>query len=243
MSIFHLSERLSFPPTQLAEPNGLLALGGDLSLNRLLLAYHNGIFPWYSHDEPILWWSPDPRLVLFPDELQVSRSLAKIIRRQRFQVTFDQAFEAVIRACAGVYRQRQRGTWIVPEMQDAYIRLHRAGYAHSAEAWCEGKLVGGLYGVALGRAFYGESMFSLVGNASKVALVVLVRWLANRGYRLIDCQVHTDHLIRFGAREIPRSRFLELLTAAMQHPPDKGPWNAALEPDDRVDYIDAIDHQ
>jgi leucyl/phenylalanyl-tRNA--protein transferase len=218
MPVFTLSERISFPPAHLAIKEGLLAVGGDLSTERLLLAYRSGIFPWYSPGEPILWWSPDPRLVLYPEELKTSKSLRKVIKRKRFRVTFDQNFDAVIRACAEAKRAYGEGTWITDEMEDAYCLLHRKGYAHSVEAWQGERLAGGLYGISIGCAFFGESMFSRVSNASKVALVMLVEKLKRLDFKLIDCQVRTDHLIRFGAREIPRKLFLEQLETAVGGP-------------------------
>lgn len=198
----------AFPPVDraLAEPNGLLAVGGDLSPERLLAAYRRGVFPWFSAGEPILWWSPDPRAVLYPHAVHVSRSLRKVLRQGRFTITRDTAFDAVARACAGP-RAGQRGTWITPEMRNAYGRLHRFGLAHSLEVWRNGALVGGLYGVALGGVFFGESMFSHATDASKAALVTL----AGMGFRLIDCQVPSAHLARMGAVEIPRARFLHHL--------------------------------
>ena len=216
MPVFSLSERLSFPPPHMAIREGLLAVGGDLSPERLLLAYRQGIFPWYSPGEPILWWSPDPRLVLYPDELRISRSLRRTIRRGRFRITFDAAFAAVVRACAEVRRSYGHGTWITDEMQAAYGELHRMGHAHSVEAWLEEQLVGGLYGVSIGGAFSGESMFSRVSDASKVAFVTFVQHLRQANINLIDCQVKTDHLIRFGAREIPRKLFLDQLERAIR---------------------------
>ncbi|MFO7643530.1 MAG: leucyl/phenylalanyl-tRNA--protein transferase [Desulfosarcina sp.] len=218
MPVFTLSKRLSFPPVHLAIREGLLAVGGDLSAERLLLAYRNGIFPWYSQGEPILWWSPDPRLVLYPAELKVPQSLRKVIRKDRFQITFDQAFDAVIQACAQAKRAYGEGTWITAEMKAAYCDLHRQGFARSVEAWQGQQLVGGLYGVSLGRAFCGESMFSRVSNASKVAFVAFVERLCGLGFELIDCQVKTDHLIRFGAREVPRKLFLQQLAQAIAKP-------------------------
>lgn len=203
----------AFPPVEYAlrEPDGLLAVGGDLAPERILSAYRQGIFPWFSPGQPILWWSPDPRAVLLPEKLKVSRSLRKTINKGSFQVTFDTAFEQVIRACATTPRRGQPGTWITEEMQQAYIKLHRMGYAHSAESWSGDELVGGLYGLRLGRVFYGESMFSRRTDASKVAFVHLVRKLQEEGVMLIDCQVTTDHLLSLGAEEIPRRRFIELL--------------------------------
>ncbi len=215
MPVFTLSKQLSFPPPHLAIKEGLLAIGGDLSVERLLLAYRSGIFPWYSQGEPILWWSPNPRLVLYPQELRISRSLRKVIKRKIFQVTFDQSFDDVIQACAEAKRTYGDGTWITDEMKDAYCDLHRHGHAHSVEAWQDNKMVGGLYGISIGRAFFGESMFSKVSNASKVAFVTFVETLKRLRFDLIDCQVKTDHLIRFGAREIPRKSFLEQVEKAV----------------------------
>ncbi|HID46148.1 MAG TPA: leucyl/phenylalanyl-tRNA--protein transferase [Chromatiaceae bacterium] len=201
-----------FPDPSLAEtePDGLLAVGGDLTPERIVQAYRQGIFPWYGEDQPILWWSPDPRMVLFPEKLHVSRSLAKELRRERFQVTFDLAFDQVIQACAQP-RKDDEGTWLTPEMIVAFRQLHQLGIAHSVEAWQDGELVGGLYGNALGSVFFGESMFSRVPNASKVAFVCLVRSLSRTGYKLVDCQVFTPHLQSLGADLIPRADFLPLL--------------------------------
>lgn len=203
----------AFPPVEYAlrEPDGLLAVGGDLAPERILNAYRHGIFPWFSPGQPILWWSPDPRAVLFPEKLKVSRSLRKTINHHTYRVTFDTAFAQVIRACAETPRRGQDGTWISEEMQQAYIRLHELGYAHSAESWLGDELVGGLYGMRLGRIFFGESMFSRRSDASKVPFVHLVRKLQDDGVVLIDCQVTTEHLLSLGAEEIPRKRFIELL--------------------------------
>ena len=198
------------PATAETDPDGLLAMGGDLTLPRLVSAYRQGIFPWYSQGQPILWWSPDPRMVLFPEELHLSRSLRKELRKRRFEITFDQNFEAVIRACAAP-RHPGEGTWLTHEMILAYETLHERGIAHSVEAWQEGQLVGGLYGVQQGSLFFGESMFSRVSNASKVAFVHLVRSLQRHGCPLVDCQVYTPHLESLGATLIPRTRFLELV--------------------------------
>jgi leucyl/phenylalanyl-tRNA--protein transferase len=197
-----------FPPIEhaLREPNGLLAAGGDLSAARLLDAYFHGIFPWFSAGEPILWWSPDPRMVLLPPDLKVSRSLARRLRRREFEVRLDTAFADVMRACAEP-RADGNGTWITAEMRAAYGRLHELGYAHSVESWVDGRLVGGLYGVAIGRMFYGESMFARKTDASKVALAHLARHVERRGFGMIDCQMSTAHLASMGAREIPRTRF------------------------------------
>lgn len=229
MPVFVLSEELVFPPPCLATPEGLLAAGGDLSPERLLLAYRMGIFPWYAEDEPILWWSPDPRLVLYPQEFHLSHSLQKVIRRGDFTVTTDRAFEAVIRACAGVRTAGGEGTWIVPDMIDAYCGLHRRGLAHSVEAWQGQRLAGGLYGVSLGSAFFGESMFTRVKNASKVALATLAAWLQANGFDLIDCQVTTGHLQRLGAREIPRENYLQELSRCLQNSTRIGKWKMADE--------------
>ena len=207
-----LSNEISFPKLESAESSGLLAVGGDLSLSRLKLAYRSGIFPWYSEGEPILWYSPDPRMVLFPDELKIAKSMRQIIRSNRFRVTFNQAFEEVILNCKNIDRnnQGQDGTWITNEMIDSYVKLHKEGIAKSVEVWEEDELVGGLYGVEAGTVFCGESMFSKVSNASKVALVSLVQNKA-KAYNLIDCQVYNDHLASLGAREIPREDFISFL--------------------------------
>lgn len=204
-----------FPPADraLADPNGLLAAGGDLSPTRLLAAYRRGIFPWYSAGEPILWWSPDPRMVLFPDELKISRSLAKTLRNADYEVRLDSAFPAVVAACADTPREGQSGTWIIPEMQAAYAELHRQGHAHSVETWIGGRLAGGLYGVAIGGAFYGESMFAHARDTSKIALAHLCAHLSRRGFGIIDCQMETSHLASLGARPIPRREFLARLDA------------------------------
>jgi leucyl/phenylalanyl-tRNA---protein transferase len=216
-----------FPEVQqaLRQPNGLLAIGGCLSPQRIINAYRNGIFPWYNPGEPLLWWSPDPRLVLFPDKLPVSRSLAKTLRRERYQVTFDGAFGAVLDACARSRKDAQ-GTWLTPEMQRAYTRLHSLGFAHSAEAWFDGELAGGLYGLAIGRIFFGESMFHRRTDASKAAFVRLVERLQACGFRLIDCQVHTGHLLSLGAEEIDRAAFLQLLKRYCDEAPQCSPWTA-----------------
>lgn len=212
MPVFKLpDDQLVFPHPDLAEPDGLLALGGDLSPERLLLAYSWGIFPWYSHPEPILWWTPDPRMVLFPGELKISRSMRPYLNQQKFELSLDADFENVIKHCQQTRRPGQSGTWLTKEMTAAYIDLHRMGFAHSVEVKSEGKLVGGLYGVSLGRIFFGESMFSLVPNASKFGFIKLVQLLKEKDFLLIDCQQQTRHLASLGARPIPRSEFLEFL--------------------------------
>jgi leucyl/phenylalanyl-tRNA--protein transferase len=224
--VFLLDERLAFPRPELAE-DGLLAVGGDLSTERLLLAYATGIFPWYEEGQPILWHSPDPRLVLIADELHVPHRLERTLRRGAFRISFDAAFGRVVDGCAHTPRPGQRGTWITGGMRRAYKRLHRAGYAHSAEAWHGDRLAGGLYGVCLGGAFFGESMFTREPDASKAAFVALVRQLQTWGIALIDCQVTTGHLERFGAREWPRDRFLSKLAAALEQPTRAGSWGIA----------------
>ncbi len=216
----------AFPPVDsaLAVPNGLLAAGGDLSPVRLLSAYAQGIFPWYAPGEPILWWSPDPRMVLFPDELRISRSLSKTLRRGSYEVRLDSAFDAVVAACAETPRSGQNGTWIVAEMRAAYAELFRLGFAHSVETWIDGNLAGGLYGVALGRAFYGESMFSHRADASKIALAHLCVQLRRLGFGIIDCQMETAHLASLGARPIPRAEFRALLDRLVRQDPSPGRW-------------------
>ncbi|MDI6747005.1 MAG: leucyl/phenylalanyl-tRNA--protein transferase [Rhodocyclaceae bacterium] len=218
----------SFPAisTALTEPNGLLAAGGDLSPQRLLAAYRRGIFPWYSAGEPVLWWSPDPRMVLFPDQLKIKRSLARTLRRGECTVKLDSAFDQVIAACAAASRPGQSGTWISAEMQLAYRRLHALGYAHSVETWHEGKLVGGLYGIAIGRAFFGESMFSQRSDASKIALAHLCTFLSRREFGIIDCQMETAHLATLGARPIPRDDFLARLATLVDKDAAPGRWPA-----------------
>lgn len=227
--IFRLDHRLIFPPAELADESGMLAVGGDLRPERLILAYSTGIFPWYHEGLPIIWHSPDPRMVLESSRLVVSRSLRKTMRRRPYEIRLDTAFRRVIEGCAGTKRPNQKGTWITDEMLTAYVDLHRRGLAHSAEAWRGDELQGGLYGVSLGGIFFGESMFARAEDASKVAFVTLVQQLQRWGIELIDCQVHTDHLERFGAVEWPRARFLEALATALQQPTRKGPWR--LDPD------------
>ncbi|MGL5632910.1 MAG: leucyl/phenylalanyl-tRNA--protein transferase [Azovibrio sp.] len=221
-----LEENTPFPPIDLAlqEPNGLLAAGGRLTSRRLLEAYRQGIFPWFSDDQPVLWWSPDPRMVLFPEEIRISRSLRKTLCKGNFQVKLDTAFQQVIAACAQTPRPGQDGTWITQEIQEAYSVLHKLGYAHSVETWIGGNLVGGLYGVALGRMFYGESMFSLLTDSSKIAFAHLVRYLQQEGFSMIDCQMKTEHLASFGAREIPRLQFIDRLMELAAHPGKPGIW-------------------
>lgn len=221
-----LEENTPFPPIDLAlqEPNGLLAAGGRLTSRRLLEAYRKGIFPWFSDDQPVLWWSPDPRMVLFLEEIRISRSLRKTLRRGNFQVKLDTAFQQVIAACAQTPRPGQDGTWITQEIQEAYGVLYKLGYAHSVETWVGGNLAGGLYGIAIGKMFYGESMFAHQTDCSKIAFAHLVRYLQQEGFGMIDCQMKTEHLASFGAREIPRSRFIAKLTELAAHPCSPGTW-------------------
>ncbi len=226
MPVFRLNEEIIFPSPEYAEEDGLLAVGGDLSEERLLLAYARGIFPWYAEDSPILWWSPDPRLILIPRELKISRSLKQTIKKGIYEVTMDKAFDQVVRGCAEVHGEKEGETWITQDMIEAYRGLHRSGIAHSVESWCRGELAGGLYGVSLGAAFFGESMFTRRTDASKVAFVSLVRQLVQWDFELVDCQVTTEHLMSFGARNVLRSQFLELLEHALQKQTRRGIWGS-----------------
>ncbi|MBI4526298.1 MAG: leucyl/phenylalanyl-tRNA--protein transferase [Deltaproteobacteria bacterium] len=225
MPVYRLIDELVFPPPHHAEPDGLLAVGGDLSSERLLLAYRMGIFPWYGEGQPILWWSPDPRLVLDLQNFHISRRLHQMLRKRVFQVTFDRVFAKVIQACATTPRKGQQGTWIIPEMRTAYIRLHELGYCHSVESWRDGELVGGIYGVSLGRAFFGESMFFRISDASKVALAALVERLKAWDFHMIDAQVTTRHLISLGAQEMSRKLFLRKLEKALRFSTIRGKWD------------------
>lgn len=227
MPIFALDDRLIFPPPELANENGVLAVGGDLCIERLLLGYQMGIFPWYGEGLPIIWHSPDPRMVLQTEALHVPRSLRKTMRKRPYDIRLDTAFAQVVEACASVPRPGQDGTWITEDMKQAYIDLFDAGFAHSAEAWLDDRLVGGLYGVSLGGVFFGESMFACAPNASKIAFITLVEQLSRWNIELIDCQVHTDHLERFGAVEWPRSRFLDELEQRVIQPTRRGAWRLA----------------
>jgi leucyl/phenylalanyl-tRNA--protein transferase len=230
MPVFRLDDRLVFPPVHLAE-DGLLALGGDLRPERLLLGYTQGIFPWYAENLPILWHSPDPRMIMTTRDLVVQRSLRKAIRRRPYELRLDTAFTDVLMGCAGSPRPGQTGTWLIPEMVAAYEKLHALGFAHSIEAWDGDALVGGLYGVSLGAAFFGESMFARAPDASKIAFTAIVRQLDAWGIGLVDCQVHTEHLERFGAYEVPRLRYLELLRVALDEPTRRGKWTFELDLD------------
>ena len=219
-----LPRTYTFPPLEAASPEGLLAVGGDLNPDRLLSAYRQGVFPWFSDGQPILWWSPDPRAILYPADLHISRSLRKSLRTQGFEVTADRAFDDVIQRCAES-RNAREGTWITSGMQEAYCTLHRMGYAHSVETWQNGQLVGGLYGLAIGKAFFGESMFSQITDASKTALVALSVSLSAGGYHFIDCQVVSEHLNSLGAKAVPRYRFSSELKQAVETPVNETPWN------------------
>lgn len=230
MPVHLLGTDLTFPPPEAAAPEGIVAVGGDVSPERLVLAYSQGIFPWPVRGYPLLWFSPDPRFVLDLEMAHVPRSLRKAVRREPYEVRFDTAFAEVIDACATAPRPGQDGTWITGELERGYLKLFELGYAHSVEAWEGGALVGGLYGVAFGRAFFGESMFARSPDASKVAFVTLLGHLRARGYAFVDCQVYTDHLARFGAENWPRARFLASLREALTHPTEPGPWKARLSP-------------
>lgn len=209
--MFFLNHHLLFPDVENADDDGLLAVGGDLSPERLLLAYKNGIFPWFNEDSMILWWSPDPRMVLFPNKIKISKSMAQVIKSNKFRITWNTQFKEVIHACSSIERKGQEGTWISPEMKNAYLRLYEMGIAKSVEVWENDLLVGGLYGIDLGNVFCGESMFSKTSNASKFAFICLAKELEQKEYRLIDCQLYTAHLESLGAKEIPRKQFIEIL--------------------------------
>ncbi len=241
MPVYSLDEALWFPDPNDAEAHGLLAIGGDLSTERLLLAYRHGIFPWYSDNEPILWFSPDPRVVLYPSRSRLDRSARRTLARAGYRLTMDRAFDRVIRLCAGIARKGQRGTWITADMIEAYCRLHETGFAHSVEAWDGGELVGGLYGVGLGRYFAGESMFRLRDGASLLALVALLRQLAAWGFTLFDCQVPSAHVARMGAVARPRRRFLEELRVALQGPTRRGAWRFEIPLGLSLTRVDAYD--
>ena len=225
MPVFQLTESIIFPPPELARSDGLLAIGGDLSEARLLLAYEQGIFPWYSQGEPILWWAPSPRLVLEPKQFRISKRLAREIRKNTFKITMDQAFSEVITECADIRVEQDEGTWITNEMKSAYVRLHELGYAHSVECWQEGKLAGGLYGVSLGTVFFGESMFSRVSNSSKTALATLARILTEWKFDMIDCQITTSHLLSLGAQQVAGREFYTRLQKNVRLPTRRGKWH------------------
>ena len=226
--IFNLPKEIIFPPVELAEPNGILAVGGDLSVERLIAAYRQGIFPWFSEGSPILWWSPDPRFVLYPNEIKISRSMKRVMSRNFFSVTYDAAFRDVIGNCRR-QRKDQSSTWITDEMEEAYIELHVMGFAHSVETWHNGVLAGGLYGVSIGKMFFGESMFTNISNASKAALITLSVKLQSLGFDCIDCQVYTEHLDSMGGRSIPRDDFINLIASSIKHETILGNWNGTKE--------------
>jgi len=239
MPVYLLDKELSFPAPEHANEEGIVAVGGDVSPERLLLAYRQGIFPWPARGYPLLWFSPDPRFALIPSRAHISRSLRKAVRKGGLQVTADTAFARVIRACAGVPRPHQQGTWITRELEEGYLGLHELGYAHSIEAWRDGKLVGGLYGVAIGKTFAGESMFASEPDASKVAFTTLLGHLVSWDFRVVDCQVHTEHLARFGATMWPRERFLSSWRAAVARPSRMAPWTLTMSPEDALKQLRA----
>jgi leucyl/phenylalanyl-tRNA--protein transferase len=224
MPVYSLTDKLVFPNPNKAVEDGLLAVGGDLSCERLLLAYSQGIFPWYSTGDPILWWSPDPRIVLFPNKFRIYKSFKQTLRNKQYTVKYDSAFEKVINACSKITRLGQDGTWITSEMKEAYIHLNQLGYAHSVETYIDGELAGGLYGISLGRVFFGESMFFYQRDASKIAFYCLIQKLIEWEFHFIDAQVETGHLLNLGAEPIPRKEFLVLLTRALNYPTVKGKW-------------------
>ncbi|MDH3653797.1 MAG: leucyl/phenylalanyl-tRNA--protein transferase [Myxococcales bacterium] len=237
MPVYLLDKELAFPPPEDANEEGIVAVGGDVSPDRLLVAYRQGIFPWPARGYPLLWFSPDPRFALSPHGAHVSRSLRKVIRKEQLRVTADSVFAEVIDACAAMPRPHQQGTWITPDLRDGYLGLHELGYAHSIEAWRDGELVGGLYGVAVGRTFAGESMFATEPDASKVAFATLLGHLAMWGFRIVDCQVHTEHLARFGATMWPRERFLREWRASVDEPSVLAPWKLTLSPQEALERL------
>lgn len=231
MGYYFLRDELFFPPVHTATREGIVAIGGDLSIERLLLAYRSGIFPWFSEGEPIIWWSPDPRFVLYPAKIKISKSMKQLFKKKTFEVTFDKEFSKVITNCQKIKRKGQHGTWITSDMKKAYVDLHYLGYAHSVEVWQEKTLVGGLYGVCLGNIFYGESMFSKVSNASKYGFITLCKILEKRNFTLIDCQVYTEHLESLGAEFIPRNEFIHTVLTQTQHNTYKGNWGELFQKD------------
>jgi leucyl/phenylalanyl-tRNA--protein transferase len=221
-----LGKELKFPPVDMANKDGLLAIGGDLKLERIMLAYNQGIFPWYSDETPIMWWSPDPRFVLFPSKLKISKSTRQLLRKNPFKITFDRRFEEVIRQCQNAPRKEQDGTWITDELVNAFIKLHKKGFAHSVEVWQNNELVGGLYGLSIGKVYFGESMFSKVSNASKVGFITLVQEMQKRGISLVDCQVHTDYLESLGAEHITRDNYMGHLEVLLDFDSLNGAWSS-----------------
>ncbi|AZQ61974.1 leucyl/phenylalanyl-tRNA--protein transferase [Flammeovirga pectinis] len=232
MPIFQLEDNNNqFPPARMTDDSGILAVGGDLTPGRIIEAYASGVFPWFNPEDPLLWWSPDPRCVLYPDNIKVSKSMRQLLRRKTYTVTFDQAFEDVITSCQEIFRPDQGGTWITDEMKAAYVHLHKIGFMHSVEVWDEDELIGGLYGGAMNKCFYGESMFSKKSNASKFGFITLCKNLIEQGYELIDCQMHTDHLESLGAEEIPRDAFLLYVERNQQREFKKVDWNSIFRTD------------
>jgi len=223
MPVYYLGDEPVFPPAEYSDPDGILAVGGDLSPGRLIEAYTHGIFPWYSSETPIIWWSPDPRFVIYPNDVKVSKSMRQVLKRKIFEIKYDTSFREVISACSGK-RKHEKGTWITADMIEAYVTLHNLGYAHSIEAWHDGTLAGGLYGVSLGGMFFGESMFSRESNASKAAFIVLADNLLKLGFDLIDSQVHTDHMESMGAVEMDRDEFLKIVEASVKRETIRGNW-------------------
>lgn len=236
MPVFQLPEQAVFPRIEFAEPDGLLAVGGDLSTNRLLNAYAQGIFPWYNEGDPILWWSPDPRLVLYPQNLRIAKSMRPIFNQKKYRFTFDTSFREVMLNCRDISRKGQKGTWITKAVLDSYCKLNEMGYAHSVEVWEGEELVGGVYGIALGGCFCGESMFALKKNASKAGFIYMVRLLESRGFTLIDCQVTTDHLMSLGAIEVPRRKFVRELDRSIQLPGLPGSWQHQLNKESSIQF-------
>lgn len=222
--MYKLSDEIAFPHPQYASPEGLLAIGGDLSPERILFAYEHGIFPWFNEEDPILWWSPDPRLILVPSEIKISKSMKRILQKGAFKNTFDQDFEAVIKNCSAVARKEQYGTWLSSDMQAAYLKLHQLGFAHSVETWLDGELVGGLYGLSMGKCFFGESMFAKTSNASKAALIYLAQSIQKFDFKLIDCQTETSHLTSMGAKLIEREKFMKILEKNKEQKTILGSW-------------------
>ncbi|ANQ48415.1 leucyl/phenylalanyl-tRNA--protein transferase [Flammeovirga sp. MY04] len=232
MPIFQLEDdNILFPPARLTDESGILAVGGDLSSERIIEAYASGVFPWFNPEDPLLWWSPDPRCVLFPENIKVSKSMRQLLRRETYTVTFDQDFAGVIDACQKIYRPDQGGTWITDEMKEAYINLHNIGFMHSVEVWDDGELVGGLYGGSMNKAFFGESMFSFKSNASKFGFIMLCKNLEEQNFEIIDCQMHTDHLESMGAEEIPRESFLMYIDRNQERKFEKQDWNKKFRTD------------
>lgn len=232
MQIPQLTKEIKFPPPHLATEEGLLAIGGDLRVERIMAAYHQGVFPWYSDETPIMWWNPDPRFVLYPSRLKISKSMKQVLRQNRFKITFDTAFREVMESCQKSPRSDQDGTWITNELIDAFEKIHELGAAHSVEVWQDGELVGGLYGLSIGRVYFGESMFTRVSNASKAGFITLVQEMSKRGIEMIDCQVYTSHLESLGAESISRDQFLGQLEVLLDFESNMGKWTNWLQNDE-----------